>query len=671
MIYIAGLILLEIILFFTNYSPGRYLIGWDNIMPEFNLGLNLTRSVFGVWQDYRGLGVLDGMAQTANLFHTIYIFLLSLILPQDLLRFTFIMLTHLIGGIGFFVFSSYLFKEEIKKTKAKIFCFVGALFYMLNIGVIQMYFAPLEVFAFHFAALPWLALFITKALKKPNPINYIILFIASLLASPQGFVPTVFIVYFIFLLAVSLIHILRTKKFKVAFAVILISILANAFWLLPYIYNGVKTQSAIRNTRINQFSSEEIFYRNKAHGDLKSVLTLKGFMLNSIEYDQAFGGDVLFMLRWLKHYNALLYQIAFILVLAVALIGIIISFTKKNYKLFPHAVSMLIGFIFLANNTLFFAQINDLFRTFVPVLGEAFRFPFTKFIILFTFCFALFFVSGLYSIVNWLNRQKINTIASAIFILVIIYLSFPAFKGQFISPLLRLDIPSNYKKVFSYFSEKNDNGRIAVFPMHSFWNWQYRDWGNRGSGFYWYAIPQPLTERAFDPWSIKNEEFYNEMSNAVDTRNQNLFKDTLLKYNLKYILLDTSVLNSLTRYAINYESLMKFIEESELLSQKKTFGKLIIYEFRGNTSAVFSIDNPKRVYPLPEFQKEDMIFGNLGNYISHKNSFKISYLMPSFFSEKLQEDLDFEIREDKETITLIRKNTKSITLGENSILEIP
>ena len=34
------LILVELILFAANYKPGTYLIGWDNIMPEFNFSAN-------------------------------------------------------------------------------------------------------------------------------------------------------------------------------------------------------------------------------------------------------------------------------------------------------------------------------------------------------------------------------------------------------------------------------------------------------------------------------------------------------------------------------------------------------------------------------------------------------------------------------------------------------
>src|SRR3972149_9988357 len=95
------IILIEVILFFANFKPGTYLIGWDNIMPEFNLKLNFTRSIFSIWQEYRGLGVLDGLAHSANLMHTVYIWLLSIFLPDSMLRYVYTHLTHLIGGVAF------------------------------------------------------------------------------------------------------------------------------------------------------------------------------------------------------------------------------------------------------------------------------------------------------------------------------------------------------------------------------------------------------------------------------------------------------------------------------------------------------------------------------------------------------------------------------------------
>jgi hypothetical protein len=74
-IAITTLILVSFLLFLTNYKPDSYLIGWDTIMPEFNFPLNFKRSLFSLWQDYRGLGTVDGLSHAANLMHTFYLWL--------------------------------------------------------------------------------------------------------------------------------------------------------------------------------------------------------------------------------------------------------------------------------------------------------------------------------------------------------------------------------------------------------------------------------------------------------------------------------------------------------------------------------------------------------------------------------------------------------------------
>ena len=62
------LFLLVFVLFLTNFSPGTYLSGWDNLHPEFNPLMNLERAWQSAWQEYQGLGLLAGMAHSADLF---------------------------------------------------------------------------------------------------------------------------------------------------------------------------------------------------------------------------------------------------------------------------------------------------------------------------------------------------------------------------------------------------------------------------------------------------------------------------------------------------------------------------------------------------------------------------------------------------------------------------
>ena len=106
---IALIILLEGILFGANYIPGTWLAGWDNVMPEFDFKANIIRNFVGVWQEHRGLGLLDGMSHSANTLHTLLLWILSLVLPRELLRYTFIFGMHLLGGVGmFFLISSVI-----------------------------------------------------------------------------------------------------------------------------------------------------------------------------------------------------------------------------------------------------------------------------------------------------------------------------------------------------------------------------------------------------------------------------------------------------------------------------------------------------------------------------------------------------------------------------------
>ncbi|MCL5432667.1 MAG: hypothetical protein M1524_00940 [Patescibacteria group bacterium] len=662
MFYVILLVIIELLVFAANYTYGTYLIGWDNVMPEFNLWLNFKRSLFSVWQDYRGLGVLDGMAHSVNLFHTIYISFLSTFLPQSLVRYVFIHLTHLAGGIGFFYLAKYL-------TKNSKGAFLGALFYMFNIGVIQMYFAPLEVFAVSFAALPILALLITKTLKSPNRKNLLFLFLASLLTSPQGFVPTIFIVFLILLGTILGTYIIKTRLIKRAAIVGLTVLMANAFWLLPYVYSAVKSAPVIQKTRINEFSSEEIFYRNYTHGNLGDVLKLKGFMLDGVEFDTTVSNKIFLMEIWQKHQSGILYQSIFFIFLGIALIGIIKAFgTSNNSDYLPYLITLFISFLFLANRTIIFEQINGLIRVMSPTFGEAFRFPFTKFITMFSFCLSVFVAIGASFLLKKFKRWE-KPIIITVFV-GLIYLFYPVFQGNFTSPLLRQKLPEDYISVFKYFDSVDENQRIVVLPIQSFWNWQYRSFGQRGSGFLWYGIKQPILERAFDPWSNFNEQFYNELSYAINTSDEQLFIYTLKKYDIKYILLDQYIVNTLSKTPIDYVQLRNFLDKPFLT--KQVFGRLIVYKTDVTGSPVFSLRgaDTANIFPYYINEHKDNFGFTAGNYVSKSLTPDITPLFPSLYSGKLQDDLEFSATQgDKSIFVYPKKYTEENVRGD--LLEIP
>lgn len=184
----------------VNYIPGTWLSGWDSTQPELNLKGHLIRDFSSVWQEYRGLGVLDGMAHGANLVHLLYVWFLSLVLPPNMIRYVFVMIMHAVGGIGAFVLIRYLLKAKLKLL-GTVAAFVGAIFYLFNPGTIQMFYAPLELFIIHFGFLPWLLWALFKYLDNSSKFNLLIFAFLNVLALSQAHVPTIFIVYLISVLA--------------------------------------------------------------------------------------------------------------------------------------------------------------------------------------------------------------------------------------------------------------------------------------------------------------------------------------------------------------------------------------------------------------------------------------------------------------------------------------
>ena len=109
------LAVISAVIYFTNTTPNTFLIGWDNVMPELNPMLNIKRGLFSVWQEYRGLGVYDGMAHAANLIHSLFVASLTLVLPQSSIRYFVLTLLHLIGGLGMYYLVNLFVKKKPKK----------------------------------------------------------------------------------------------------------------------------------------------------------------------------------------------------------------------------------------------------------------------------------------------------------------------------------------------------------------------------------------------------------------------------------------------------------------------------------------------------------------------------------------------------------------------------
>ena len=664
-LYVGLLVLVSLIIFYTNYIPGTYLVGWDNLMPELNFKANFARGLVSVWQEYRGLGVEDGMAHAANLVHTAFLYLLSFIFPNNMLRYVFQIGIHLFGGVGMY----FLIVKGLKR-KSEI-AFIGALFYMFNLATIQIFFAPFEVFSTHFGFLPWLVLSALNIIHTLNKKNILLFLLISVLATPQGFVPTVFIAYLIVLGSIILATILKDGKRKIINIIIILCItfISNSFWLMPFLHGALNQGKIIQNAKINQMSSEEIFEKNKYRGKITDVLYMRGFMLDITENNLK-KEFVFIMKAWNEHNNQPFVVAISSLFVLCTLYGLSktllhVKRKKKNTDGAEYFILIYIaGILLLATNTPIFAEINILLRTYVPFFGEAFRFPYTKFFIMYSFAYTIFFVFGPELLLNKLHSHKKIYISFLLFscVTVIIY-AFPAFRGHFFYDVERIKIPKQYFDVITYFENEKSDARIMTLPQPIFWNWPYYRWGSRGSGFLWYGIKQPMLERPFDPWSNYNEQYFNELFYALQTENKTLFKNVIKKYDIEFILIDKSIVNTNKIQEADklVEKIKNWIPESEQIS----FDSLVVFKLNGIPQLEHNL-TLKSVGGTFENEHLDQLYTDFGDYYIDEDMTGIYYLFPSLFSNKTQQNLEYEINKDDESINL---TSKKIQLGQAEALQ--
>lgn len=389
---LVTLTLLVCLLGILNYVPGTWLTGWDNLHPEFNFPLNIKRSFFSVWEEYQSLGLLGGHAHSTDILRQLLLYGVSSFLPDSVLRYFSTLGMLLLGTLGSYILIRYLVLPEVTHDNEdhaaqkhyNLYSFLGACFYLLNLATLQTFYAPFESFTAHFAALPWLLFGSLTYLIRPNPRTRLLLVLTLLLSILAAYIPTLFVVYGLALglcvLVYAIFH--RTRQTFLRILRLGVSIfLINAFWLLPFLYFTLTNSSVNLHSKINQMATETIYLQNKEFGTIPDVMLLKGFWFNNTDPNREMVFSYM-MEPWRQHLsNPFVSGIGFLLFFLV-LVGAGVAMKKKRPLGMMFFVLLVFSFTALAIATPPFSWVNNLFRESIPLLNQAFRFPFTKFSIL-------------------------------------------------------------------------------------------------------------------------------------------------------------------------------------------------------------------------------------------------------------------------------------------------
>lgn len=605
-----------------NYTSGTFLTGWDTLHPEFNFPLAFYRIFNGVWRVDQGLGTIAIHSHMADLPRVTILWILSQFIRLSDVRYITTFLPLLLGPLGVYFLASHVYLEsKIKKGVS----FLAALAYLCNMGTVGQFIVPFEMFSFQYAFLPWVLLYALQFLQKGSKKTLLVFILFSILIIPQAYAATLFYAFFIaFLASVAAFYFLFRSPSTLKRMLLLIStiLILNSYWLLPNMYAARVQGKEVMDSQINRFFSPEAFAVNQMYGNPFDSALLRNFLFEWRIYDFNTQNSGIVASAWKTYLNNPLVEGFGYVVFIISLLGVIVSIKQKNKAALFLLPLSAIGFIALLNGTLPISLIFEKIGTYFPMLREALRFPFTKFSILWMLGLSIYFGLGISYILKLLRKQTIQFVAIFLFSCSFLWYFYPAFQGQLINPAVRITIPNEYFQLFSWTNTQPATARVAILPAHSFWNWVYYSWGYQGSGFLQFGIPQPLLDSDYNRWSKYNEQYQREMEYAVYNQNPKILEGVLQKYNIKYMILDTSIINisgfkneTLTWY------IPTLLKQSKDIKLVKQFGKnIFVYEYtKTNVSSLETYKNVPDIGPSKTGMVEDKTYGKIGTYLTNKN----------------------------------------------------
>lgn len=624
-IHFAILLGVFAIIFFVNFPFASWYTGWDNLHPEFNFWLNVKRALSAVWQENQGLGTYGGHGYAATLPHTLFLWILSLVIPDQYLRSTFTFLMLLAGSAGMFFLVRHILHNWHERAR-NAGALLAGLFYILNFGTVQNFHIQLEAFIVHYAALPWLFLLVTNFIEHRSKKNLFIFLLVSLVTTTQGFIPPLFFVYLMLLLTYLGIHVAinRTKKdFFAAVIIFVATLIVNAYWFLPVINYTLTRSHNYLNSYNNLSSTEDFILRNQKYGNLANVSILKGFIVEAI--DASDDGTIFPIFKsWQAHLDNKFVLVVGYSLFAICLLGIfaLVRRERKNYLAIFTLAGLLLTFGLLATDFFPFSLVSKLTQL-IPAFKQAFRVAFTKFSISLAFFYAIVFGAG---VAYLTDRCSVRAAVPFICTVALIFFSWPTFAGNLLYKRTKLQIPAAYFELFDYFRSQDPKTRIANIPVGWNWGWSVYQWGYSGSGFLWYGIEQPIMDRAFDVWGKENENYFWEYSYALYSENFPLSDGVLDKYQINWIVLDKNVvpypnvkgflysdkheqyLDSSPKY-----KLVKVIPKTDKAKEIKIY-RVNLARPAVNFQDKFTLDEIKNVGPQYKYINYDQAFEEDGIY---------------------------------------------------------
>jgi hypothetical protein len=653
--------------------------GWDNIHAEMNLPQYASRVFFGAWQEHQGLGGPAAKGHLAEITRLPILFLFQLLIPQHLFRYSFIFLMYIIGGVTMYSYIYFAWLKERGTNTATMLSAVGGIFYLLHVLTLQQYYISFEMFMVQFAFFPLMLLCVHWLSEKISHTSVLLFLGVQLLLAASAHTPTVFYLGILCSLVYGFaLNLSQTrsiiKAFAFTFLVGLFTGLANGFWIVPNLYYSLNNSQYVAESKANVLFGPEAVWSIREASTLPSYLSGLHYLVTWKDYDFARGEHELIFEEWQDHLNLPFTQSQMYILGIASVVGLFLALSdrKKQGHRFAVVALYVLAAIFIWMD-LFPTQylIHPLYEN--NTFLEAFRNPFTKLSIIYSFFLVVLFVQFLESLIL-LSKQKVSpkfgkiiaTIAIGLSLAAIMRIAEPSFKGQFISEKLKVSYPAVYTELFEFLQNKDPNARVLEMPYLAQEGWVFYDWstpqrtnGYQGIGFNFFGFPQPYLTPDFARWSETNDFFYQELKQAVNNFSAEHLAEITAKYHVPIIVIDESRISPHTEHSFELDHAFVSKAGFEKIWEKEFVS---VYEKTANhmtgslivpPSVSITDESARRV-------KRDVMYSTVGNYISESDR-EPTLLFP--LAELLHEEVtNVDVLSDKVT-----QITKAVPKGNYTI----
>jgi len=551
------LVLILIIVTVVSIKPGKYILSNDNYSPELNPPLSVSRYLQSpAWRGYRVLGFASDSEQ-ADIFRSIGFSVLDLFLPSWSLSQIFSFFCLFVGTISMAYLSKCFVSDFLTKKHQGLIFFLSGIIYLTTLWTAWVFNFNMMPYISQYGFLPLLLLSTYLLLKKWNPKTLIFFLISLILFTSTCVISTLFFVdVVLFVFFTIYFGILHKAKSKHVIASIGIFLISQIFWLIPFVHYTYTNSRGIIESYTNRAITANTIDLEAQMITAGNSARLYTRLLGTVD-DPSIDSYIFPMSKDFQEYDV--FKVIGLIPFILSVCGLVFILFKKKWKLIPLWVLFFGTLFIMKNQNPPFGSVYLWLQENIPLFKQVFRWVSSKLGQVYLILLVLTSSVGYIYIVNFFGsffskkwRKILVSISVIIISIIFLFYAEYLFKGQLFTSRAAVNLPDQYYLLKEEIS-KDTTSRIFYAPPANNGYFREYDWGFIGSQFLGYIIPNPIVDMSLSIGSDVGEKAVLELTNDFNSGNITELNSDLEKYNIKYILVDRSLVKGRYGYSLNWD----------------------------------------------------------------------------------------------------------------------